>query len=959
MAGQPPLPPNYIPVFESYWLQLEGSSSGDVNAITAAAFLKKSQLKEALLHKIWDLSDPGGKGYLDKQGFFTALRLVSACQCGREPSLKNIQAIDPPPKFVGVEPSAWAIDANERSMSNARFERLQPINGLLSGEKVRNFLMQSQLPVDVLGKIWNLSDLDRDGSLDADEFAIALKLTSLAQKGEVLPLVLPQSLIPSTKAARLGLAPPAAVTGSLSTRAQSPVMGRTGNDWVVTPDVKAKYDTYFAGIDKDHDGIVNGEEAKSLFMSSNLPPNILAHIWRLCDMDNTGRLNKEQFALAMYLIAEKVKGREVPTELAPNMIPPSKRKGAGSGGGVAGGVVSSQSGLSSTSSASHLVTGGAGLLQPTSSNSLKQSSPSSAPPSLFPSGGGGAPPISSVPSSLGGGAILQPSTTTQSGFGGSGSLLQPVSVSSQSGFGGSVLQASTGMTGSPSLRVGASSDLSGGFSADFSAIRDLDTISGEIEGVKKEKEQLQQDIMMKKEQLAKGKEETVTMQGEYEETTKLNQQLEQQKKELQSNVEEITLQKNKLEGMINDLKAKCQQEKEEIEVLKAQYKEVEESKSQQESEMSKLQQQFSDLKQEEESLKNKIESTRSEIHRMQTENQSVQRGIDQVKAQIDEYRNQQGQLSAQLSGMSVVPSSSSDSNVHPTAMRVGELPTDLPPPNLLGEPDAVSARATAGSSSPVSSISGFSTASHLEDQSEERERTDTVTAADPFASFPDPFTGASVINPSTTGSSAGAAPPTDFSFDPFGIGGFNKPSTTSATFMSTAPPTISTTTPPPSGTSDFANFSAFGSNFSSLPSSSASSSTAKATSSVPSKQFSGFPSTNGASNTDPFGGGSDPFSSTDPFSSVTTPKAGDMGGSTWDSSPFGSSDPFASAAPGGASGNKSSDPFFSSDPFGASATGSGASDPFSDPFGSGSGSSSVDPFGTLTNNPGGGGGAKK
>ena len=200
-------------------------------------------------------------------------------------------------------------------------------------------------------------------------------------------------------------------------------------------------------------------------------------------MDNTGRLNREQFALAMYLIAEKVKGREVPTELAPNMIPPSKRKGAGSG--VAGGVVSSQSGLSSTSSASHLV-GGAGLLQPTqSSNSLKQSSPSSAPPSLFPSGVGGASPIPSVSSSLGGGAILQPSATTQSGFGGSGSLLQPVSVSGQSGFGGSVLQPSTGMTGSPSLRAGGSTDLSGGFSADFSAIRDLDTISTEIEGVKK------------------------------------------------------------------------------------------------------------------------------------------------------------------------------------------------------------------------------------------------------------------------------------------------------------------------------------------------------------------------------------------------------------------------------------------------------------------------------------------
>ncbi len=51
------------------------------------------------------------------------------------------------------------------------------------------------------------------------------------------------------------------------------------NEWVVPPDAKAKYDTYFQGIDKDHDGIVSGEEARSLFMASNLPPKLLAHVW--------------------------------------------------------------------------------------------------------------------------------------------------------------------------------------------------------------------------------------------------------------------------------------------------------------------------------------------------------------------------------------------------------------------------------------------------------------------------------------------------------------------------------------------------------------------------------------------------------------------------------------------------------------------------------------------------------
>ena len=55
--------------------------------------------------------------------------------------------------------------------------------------------------------------------------------------------------------------------------------------------------------------------------------------------------------------------------------------------------------------------------------------------------------------------------------------------------------------------------------------------------------------MVKKETLAKGKEEVVTMQGDYEDTSKLNQQLEQQRKELQGNIDEITLQvRRKREG---------------------------------------------------------------------------------------------------------------------------------------------------------------------------------------------------------------------------------------------------------------------------------------------------------------------------------------------------------------------------------------------------------------------------
>lgn len=55
----------------------------------------------------------------------------------------------------------------------------------------------------------------------------------------------------------------------------------------------------------------------------------------LCDTTGQGRLNSEQFALAMYLIHQKVMGVDPPQALQPEMVPPSMR--SGSAGSPAGG----------------------------------------------------------------------------------------------------------------------------------------------------------------------------------------------------------------------------------------------------------------------------------------------------------------------------------------------------------------------------------------------------------------------------------------------------------------------------------------------------------------------------------------------------------------------------------------------------------------------------------------------
>ena len=54
----------------------------------------------ALNHQVWELSDNGAKGYLDRQGFFCALKLIALVQSGQEATLGNLASSTPPPNLV-------------------------------------------------------------------------------------------------------------------------------------------------------------------------------------------------------------------------------------------------------------------------------------------------------------------------------------------------------------------------------------------------------------------------------------------------------------------------------------------------------------------------------------------------------------------------------------------------------------------------------------------------------------------------------------------------------------------------------------------------------------------------------------------------------------------------------------------------------------------------------------------
>jgi len=83
----------------------------------AARFLKKSQLSDVILSKIWDMADPQSRGSLDKSGLFVALKLCALAQTGKDLNMSNLSLELPPPKMVNLYIHTFSIDWNKHCLS--------------------------------------------------------------------------------------------------------------------------------------------------------------------------------------------------------------------------------------------------------------------------------------------------------------------------------------------------------------------------------------------------------------------------------------------------------------------------------------------------------------------------------------------------------------------------------------------------------------------------------------------------------------------------------------------------------------------------------------------------------------------------------------------------------------------------------------------------------------------------
>ena len=141
----------------------------------------------------------------------------------------------------------------------------------------------------------------------------------------------PSSGLPNIEALQQRMMPQPGREGGYTTAG---LAGSATIPWAVTKDEKKIYDQLFKAWDGLNRGFIGGDVAIEVMGQSGLAKSDLERIWTLSDPGNKGKLDMDEFAVAMHLIYRKLNGYPVPNQLPPELVPPSTRNFADSIGTV-------------------------------------------------------------------------------------------------------------------------------------------------------------------------------------------------------------------------------------------------------------------------------------------------------------------------------------------------------------------------------------------------------------------------------------------------------------------------------------------------------------------------------------------------------------------------------------------------------------------------------------------------
>ena len=235
------------PALSTQTLNADSDHAGE----TAKSIFERANLPNDVLGRIWNLADREQRGHLGLTEFIIAMHLLASYKNGSMRALPQIlpsglyeaaarrgvarQVTGSRPTSDGGPPSAiprqfinagypaqapstarpqqapfqqatstgdqWAVSPQDKAQFDQIYATVDTQNlGYITGEQAVGFFSNSRLPEDALAQIWDLADINSEGQLNRDEFAVAMHLIkqqrSKRDGRDVLPQSLPANLIP-------------------------------------------------------------------------------------------------------------------------------------------------------------------------------------------------------------------------------------------------------------------------------------------------------------------------------------------------------------------------------------------------------------------------------------------------------------------------------------------------------------------------------------------------------------------------------------------------------------------------------------------------------------------------------------------------------------------------------------------------------------------------------------------
>uniref|UniRef100_A0A670K7Z8 Intersectin 1 n=1 Tax=Podarcis muralis TaxID=64176 RepID=A0A670K7Z8_PODMU len=182
IGGLPSMPPlTAVAPVPMASIPVVGMSPPLVSSVPTAAVPPLANGAPAVIQPLPAFGHPGKLCYLQYHSSVLSL------------SFSIILSFEP----VASPAAEWAVPQSSRLKYRQLFNSHdKTMSGHLTGPQARTILMQSSLPQAQLATIWNLSDIDQDGKLTAEEFILAMHLIDMAMSGQPLPPVLSPEYIP-------------------------------------------------------------------------------------------------------------------------------------------------------------------------------------------------------------------------------------------------------------------------------------------------------------------------------------------------------------------------------------------------------------------------------------------------------------------------------------------------------------------------------------------------------------------------------------------------------------------------------------------------------------------------------------------------------------------------------------------------------------------------------------------